>query len=277
MMYSILRPCLLLMAVVGFVSVATQPLKAVVIFSDDFESYALGSDLIGQGGWQAISGSKPVFIGKGGEDPATSYPNAGLPTKAISGENYFAGVEYIGITKFNHPIPALDPSKDYSFVINTWNKGAAAGAANFGLTSGSDVDALYWRSDYFAATWTLEGSLLGGSGSLTTPVLAETRSHDGLLRVDIDADMNTVEAFFDFNVGNGWTSMGTLPISDAAIAAIDGIGGRHDTSTGNLPFDVDNVLLTTPDVIPEPSTMLLIFGFALTGLCRGVSGRDVKR
>ena len=239
------------------VSLAAVPVHASILFEEDFESYALGSHLNGQGGWTAnadnsityvivtstYTGTNAVSSGNNIADAAMSHA---FDTTAADGQTVYVGLDF-----------------DYD-----------AGATNFYWVLASD-DADYWNSG--GATFSNSGSPTtrarnynssGGFNASYTPygdparIVIEISASGGL---GTNYDITKV-----WSSDNDYGSYISSITGDIAIDALDTFFARRGSDTNGNRVFIDNIVVATTfdeaALIPEPASLLLLTGAGLFGL-----------
>jgi len=81
--------------------------RADNLLTENFESYAVGSDLNGQGGWIGYNGAGATFV-LGGADPALIASGSPLLSQFLNGHNDSSGT----LSDYARSLPhALDPNQ----------------------------------------------------------------------------------------------------------------------------------------------------------------------
>ena len=234
-------------------SVYSVTAHAAVLFQEDFEAYALDSQLNGQGGWTAdttnantykivtstYTGSKAVDSGNNVSEAAMSHA---FDTTAAAGETIYLGLDF-----------------DYS-----------AGATNFYWVMASD-DADYFNSA--GATFSNSGTPTArarnysSSGGFNAPYT--NYGDPARIVIEISASGGLGSSYDTTRV---WSSDSESYIStivgDTGVNALDTFFARRGSDTNGNRVFIDNIVVATTfdeaALIPEPSS--LMSGTALLGL-----------
>lgn len=200
-------------------------------FFEDFDSYATGSQMHGQGGWKgwdnnsawsaptsaaySVSPRNSVEIG-GSADLVHEFTEAG-------GKYTFTVQQFI---------PDGSTGQNYFILLNQYNDG---GPYDWSVQLNCNMDTGQIISDF------------GGGASL--PI----QWHRWVeLKFDIDLDANTIDEYYDgaLLASHVWDDTG-----NNTLGAIDLFGNGAD------PIYYDNI-----SVIPEPTSLWLLLGAAVIGL-----------
>ncbi len=186
--------------------------------NDTFDTYANGSGLIGQGGWQGWAGTVPP--------PEGFVSNAQKCTPANSLRLRLAS----GVATSNTDVVQVHAITGGKWVYSakTYAPSASAGTAYFILLN-----------TYPAFDWSLDLGMNLTTNTVTTieagtipQALVEDQWVD--VRVNIDLDANTQEIFY------GCTSMGTIPWSPLGLNTLQALDLYSDSTD---EFYYDNVKL----------------------------------
>lgn len=255
--------------------------EANLLFSEAF-NYSSGVDLGGQvnpGNSTAWSGGNSVLaIGSGN----LTYP--GLQDQGGNDLIYTSGTA--SSTTYNTYSAVTSGSVYFSFLIDATTLPTANNylmALNPGTTTpGGSGDAL---SLYVGASGT--GYKIGvrttggGTGAAYAPeVLALNSSYFIVAELTLGSP-NAVSLFFDPTPGGSQPGTpDSTQTSSTAIASVDDIGFKAQSSAAAGDFAIDNLLIgtawadVTPSAVPEPGS----FGFIGAGLIAAVYGRRlIKR
>lgn len=234
-------------------SILSASVQATVLFEEDFEAYAVDSQLNGQGGWTAdttnantykivnstYTGSKAVDSGNNVADAAMSHA---FDTTAANGETIYLGLDFdfsAGATNFYWVLASDDADYFNSAGATFSNSGTpTTRARNYNGTTGFNAS---YTSYGDPARIVIEISASGGLGTNydTTRVWSS----------DTESYISTI-------VGN------------TGVNALDTFFARRGSdSNGNRVF-IDNIVVATTfneaALIPEPSSLMT--GAGLVGL-----------
>lgn len=164
-------------------------------WSDNFDSYALGSGLHGQGGWEGWEGN-PAADAYVSDAFAMSTPHSVeiTPTSDIVQPFAEAGGQWV-LSGYNY-IPSGSTGEQYFIVLNTYG----VGVHNWSLQILFDSDA---------------GTVTVAEGTGATAIVNDMWVE---VRVEIDLDMNTQDIYYNGMLLDSipWTSTGAM-----AIGALD--------------------------------------------------------
>lgn len=163
-------------------------------WSDDFDSYALGSGLIGQGGWEGWEGS-PAADAFVTDVQAYSAPHSleCIPTTDIVQEFSEISGEWI-MTAYCY-IPTASTGLQYFIMLNTYD----------GVTSTFDWSVqVEFDSD--------GGTVTDYYSSAVTPIINDQWVQ---MRVEINLDLNLYDLYYNdtFLASNAWQSTGVNEIA----------------------------------------------------------------
>ena len=229
-----LRVVVMVLAIVGVSSVASA------VFTEDFDGYATGSQLHGQGGWKGWD-NDPTWSAPTSDTHSVSPNNSaeiGGTADLVHEFNVAGGVWQLSTMQY---IPDGGTGQNYFILLNEYSDGGPydwSVQLNFDLTAGLVI------SDN------------GGGASL--PITYDQWVE---LKFDIDLNANTVDEYYggvllSSHVWDGFNASNT-------IGAIDLY------SAGASPVYYDDLRLISPTPIPAPGAMLLgSIGVGLVGWLR---------
>jgi hypothetical protein len=224
--------------------------SAGTVWSDDFDSYATGSGLDGQGGWSGWDGGALAAIAS--DDTAVSDPNSGKAFQyddmvheysgITSGSGTYIAWQYIPSTHQGEGTTE-DPFETYFILMNKYTLASKGWSIQIGFNL-------------------MDGSIHDDQspGVETLTILWDQWVE---IKVDFDLEANTFTTYYGGNVlGTGGVWYDPLnPDHEKALAAVD-----LWADDGGNPVYYDNMSLSyTP--IPEPSVFLLA-GVGLLALLR---------
>lgn len=212
---------------------------AGVIFSENFDSYAAGSNLSGQGGWSG--------------DALTVGPSAGLGSSSALGTTGSGGT--LNFTA--HGLAALSATKKTTLSYDAF---AVSGSHDSGaFFSGAAGILGGWFLDVISGGWSFDAR--GLSGSLgDVQVFSATINKPVTLKIIVDPV--ALDVFGLGNFGSGFVETTHYSIDPTVLAKIDGVTIFEDYR-GTLGVDIDNISVSIPDStggggVPEPASLLLL-------------------
>lgn len=230
----------------------TQNALAFTPFSEDFESYVAGSDLIGQGGW--VSG----FPGSVTPVMAGTY----LSGNVLDGRTGLGGAENV----VGRDIDSLDPDQITVLSFDAYATTDSPRSDNTTIYLGDDpgtgiTRSLGWVADnqsgpgwIFAVDNFVDFAVAGG---YDTPVT---------MRVVVDGIANETYGTYDF--GSGPLETPRFAVTDADIALFDSLYIYFD-HRAVLGMEIDNISVAP---VPVPAAALLL-GSGLACLFGGIRRR----
>ena len=240
----------LMLAILCVFMVFTLPASASLIFSEDFESYAPGSSLSGQGGWVGDM----MYVNNG------SY---------MTGSNVLDGRDDIGVNMFSVSRNSFGASLDNAAVSTmTFDAYATSSvpithASGVGLDNAAGGSLAAWFTGRDNATGLL-GWSFEVSGLLdTTAYVRYGGGYDEIVTMGIVVDGIANEIYGTYSYASGGYGETThYAVTDAQIdelnAAVIYVDYRPPTTSTYLGEtyaggEFDNLM-----VIPEPATLALI-------------------
>ena len=204
---------------------------------DDFDSYATGSQLHGQGGWKGWDNDSTWTAPTSGAQSFSAPNSAEIGGNAdlvheyseVGGQVQFSTMQYI---------PSNAAGQSFFLLLNEYNDGGPydwSVQLNFDLTVGQVVSDL--------------------GGGATAPIVRDNWVE---LLFDIDLDANTVDEYYN----------GSLLASHQWDDTLSNTFGAVDLfGNGASPIYYDNMSLAEPsgEVVPEPASIVLA-AFGLLGL-----------
>jgi len=218
--------------------------------SDNFNSYAAGP-LVGNVGspWVAYSGTTPNNVNASGQDVVTDLnsQDVGLPigNSPHSNDVIYAGFDVDQTTmtaNINSYFSHFKDGSTFNFFGRVWVSNSAPGTVKFGITnSGAYSNAVYFSSAVATGTWNrliLEMDQTGAS--------LQSSLWLGPINDNNPADFTQILA-------NDGTTASGMGFSQFALR-------QASSSTGAGIELLDNLIVGTTftDVVPEPSTVLLV-------------------
>ena len=201
---------------------------AMAQYSENFDGYATGSQLHGQGGWKGWD-----------NDPAWSAPTSDLHSVSPANSAEIGGMADL-VHEFNVAggawefstmqfIPDGSTGRNYFLLLNEYSDG---GPYDWSVQLSCELDTGTIMSDF------------GGGASL--PIKYGQWAE---LKFDIDLDANTVDEYYDgdFLATHQWDDTGSN-----TIGAVDLFGN------GASPIYYDNI-----NLVPEPTSLVMLLGSGL--------------
>lgn len=122
---------------------AATPATATTLFQEDFENYAVGSNITGQGGWVPDYVNSAINVGNG----------IFLPTKVLNGLARTNSAQNFSARPLGF---AFDPSRTTTFAFDAYAKSGATHNGVIGLGNSSIpvfvFGGPYWQNDFFQGT-----------------------------------------------------------------------------------------------------------------------------
>jgi len=259
---------LIAIAFLGAIGLSVQTANASLIFSDDFNGYtdgALGSSDINPGTSTGWSGGSASITVASGTLSYTGLTTAG--TNMLSIANGTAGSVYT--TYANQTSGQIF----YSFLFEPTTVDSANTyftALNPGTTapggSGDAIDAYYYSNGKIEVRGNAQSASAGSGAALTIGttylIVEELNLSTGAGSLWIDPNSSSF---------GGSAPTPTATLSSLTATAIDNIGFKAQTGTGD--FDIGDVLIGTTwaDVTPTPEPSVLALagaGLGLVGMLR---------
>ncbi|WP_300340871.1 hypothetical protein [Accumulibacter sp.] len=231
-------------------SLVATPVAATTLFQENFEVYAVGSTVTGQGGWVPDYVNSTLNVGNG----------TFLPTKVLNGLAPTNG----GQNFSTRPLGlGLDPNLITTLSFDAYATSGGAHNALIGLAETTILNFAesgpYWQLDLSGPGgrgWRFYAGNLNGTpgdfihlvGGYNTPVK---------MSIVIDGVANGVYGVYDF--GGGPLQTPHYAVTDAQIATLNEVGVEFDFR-GTLGPELDNprVFDNVSAVVPEPGSALLV-------------------
>jgi hypothetical protein len=235
-----------------------SPVLAGVLYQEDFEAYAVGSNITGQGGWVPDYAYSAINVGNG----------AHLPTKVLNGllptndqQNYSA--RPLGFSLDPDAISTLsfDAYAVNAGGVHTHNALIGIGDSSIMLFNSGGI---YWAVERVGGGpdyhWAFFASSLTGTSTDIYNLPAGGYNTAVAMGIVIDGVANQVYGIYDFGAGPLETPR--YAVTDAQIATLDELGVEVDfrySYAGYVGPELDNLLLseTGGGQVPEPSTLSL--------------------
>lgn len=239
------------------IALAASNSRAQTIFQETFESYAIGGNLDGQGGWTGYNGTVP-----GGADPVLIDSGTPLPTRFLNGHNSTTGTE----SEFVHPLSrSLDSSQVTTLTFDAYSWSNSHNSwVGFYANNNPASPVLYWEADE-RLPGNMDGWFFGahqatGNNSNLVPVpgLINQITHFGIV---VDGTNDTVYGTYD--VGMGIQQTQAFSFTASQIASIQGItiGMDHRFGPQFTGAAFDNISVQ----VPEPGALALLAGLGVAG------------
>jgi hypothetical protein len=246
--------------VLSLLAADTLPVRGDTLFADNFESYAVGSDIYGQGGWTGgyYNGSglttppDPTLIASGGPF-SSQFLNGNL---AITGQQTF----------LNHALShALDSNEvtTHTFDAYAWN--VANDESHNSILGLGQYGATGWECEREGPEWIFDAHGITGKNSdlIYVPGGYNTLVHFSIV---VDGLNDTVYGTYDY--GNGVQTTPAFSVTPAQIAAIDQISISMDYRSGpgltGAAYDNIDVSAAT-SAVPEPNALVMLGGMLASG------------
>jgi len=233
-------------------SVLLSSANATVLFTEDFEDYALGSQINGQGGWTADSSytiETSSFTGTKAVESDNATANATLFnsfTAQAAGTTLYFGVDV------DYRVGSAN-----TYFMNLSDDGdlANSAGANFGASGG--VPTVGARNFFQAASSNDDGNPPARVEYGDPARIVITLSSSGANGVGV-YDTTTIWSSSTNSIISSYTHTTGVDVLDTFI------GSRGGDTSGNS-FVMDNIVIATTfseaATIPEPSTFALLAGF----------------
>lgn len=226
------------------------PIAATTLFQEDFESYAVGSNLTGQGGWVPDYVNSTLNIGNG----------TFLPGKVLNGLDRTNSAENITARPLGF---ALDPNRITTFAFDAYaSRGSSTHNASVGLGSSSISDfqysGVFWNAElYYSPTgsrWTFDVRALTGNSSA---LIVVSGGYDTPVKMSIVVDGVANEVYGIYDFGSGPQQTPHYAVTDAQIATLNEVGVHFDFRNWR-GAEIDNLRVFDNVGVPEPGTALLL-------------------
>lgn len=224
--------------------------NSAVLFGDNFESYAPGSNVNGQGGWFSNSSSFQLL----------AKPVSQLGSQAIDGRLPIYNIQWM-----YHSLPAFDTNAittlsfdGYAFSGNppSTNSGVGLQSSTSSLLAGL---AVWWDVNRDSGGWTLDVRSLTGNASDRFVFLGHW---DEIAHFKLVLDGVSNELYGIANFGGPDLFTPKYSISDSQIASLSTLTVFQDYqfNIGRQGAAFDNVLASSAVAsVPEPNTYVLFF------------------
>jgi len=240
---------------------AAAPVAATTLFQEDFETYAAGTSLAGQGGWYQVPGLTAPMMLSVGPNLGTVFADGGIRT----GDGSYTGAS---ISSVQHSFGGINPSLTTTVSLDafasTSYRSHASGAY---LTSSSPGAYVGWSADWYdtlnrgQAKWQFATSsgpaqqILGGFDERV------------LLEIVLDAPNNEVYGRLTSSAGTVETTH--YSFTSSQIVSLTELGLTQDfRDRSYLGVEMDNIRVgDAVPAIPEPGTITLVL-LGLLGLGR---------
>lgn len=229
-----------------------------VIFSDNFNSYAAGSNLNGQGGWTVdnsyISGNDIVRLSN----------SALLNNGSVVIDGRADGIENISFAL--HALPsALSTTAITTFTFDAYATTTSPATQNTGAGFGKtalpvkDNTFAYWGADSATPRWYFDARLVSNQSS----VYSVTSSYNQVVHFGVVVDGPAGKIYGIYDLGLGYQQTPLYDIAAGTIASLDAVTFHIAYGSSGAGGEFDNFSV---QAVPEPSTYALWGGIvALLG------------
>lgn len=239
-----------ILAVCAVCACYNTPLLGGIIFQEDFESYSVGSNLIGQGGWTTTVSNAPLNINSG----------TNLGSKVADGHQALSGESTV-----LQNVGALSLSSVTTLSADVYAYGTSPVTFNTGmfLASTNNIPQVKWSALPFnTKTWRFSGN------DFTEELF--TVGFDEAINLSIVIDGPNLETYGIIQHSGGTTETSRFTLPESTITGLDHIWISTDyRNTGQYQgAEWDNILLSST-AVPEPSSFLaLSVGVIVVCSCR---------
>jgi hypothetical protein len=235
-------------ALMGVIAAAcAERASAGIIFSENFESYAPGSNIVGQGGWVADP-AVPSSVG-------TVNPGTFLPTKVLDGRAPTGpGQQNI----VNHEL-SIDPNAITTLTFDAYASTIPTASRNadvFFRQAGSGTNQALWHTETAAHLGGPKWSLIVDAGFHVT--FDVPGGYDTPVRMGIVLDGIADEIYGLYDFGGGFLETPHYAVDPARLAMFDTVQILADHRSGVNGMEVDNILVVDNNAVPEPASWLLL-------------------
>lgn len=245
--------------VVGIGALSATHVAAGTLLHDDFESYAPGSNLVGQNGWtDEFGGVFTIQI-----DPGT-----GLPTQVVNGRHPYFNIH----TAIKQLPRAFTSSETVTLSFDGYGSSIFPPSTNsgVGLLAGpglsNPVGGIWWDINNDSGGWSLDARGISGDFTDLSKRFTIAGHYDELGRFSIVLDGAAGQVYGIADFGTGPIETPHFSVSGAAIAALDKVMIFQDyqINRNRLGAEFDNISITAIPAVSEPGGVaLLVAGLAL--------------
>jgi hypothetical protein len=231
----------------------TSVAQASTLFSEDLESYAAGSDIVGQGGWLRSYGSAPVKVNNLG--PLSTSVIDGINSITPGAQNIILHPIAGGLPTGEIAIASFDAYATSSGSFNSW-----AGLSGGGDPGDLDVSIVWDFNLRDIGGWGLEIRQYAFGISPITFAVPGGANLPAKFTIDIDPLLNQAWGTYDY--GSGPIATPHFSVAPGFASALGNFNIGFDWR-GAKGIQVDNIVVRTPDTVPLPATpTLLLIGWA---------------
>jgi len=242
-----LTVCLLAVLIAGVGSA-----QGTILFSEDFESFAAGSNLNSQGGWSGLNpggGASVMIVDHGAYLTGSQVLNGQAP----QGDGWVNAVGHAVTPLLSTNVSVLHFDAYATTTPLTFNTGVGLGAKPNPFGADPQSFMVYWYASETGPGWVFDTRLIGGDLQLITGGYDEPVH----LQIVIDGPANETYGIIE-GAALGRIETAHRAVSVAQIESLDAVSMFVDNNLNREGAEYDNLLL-----VPEPTTLSLL---ALGGL-----------
>ena len=233
-------------------TLVASPVAAATLFEENFEAYAVGSSVTGQGGWVPDYVNSTLNVGNG----------SFLPSKVLNGLDPANGDENISARPLGF---AFDPNRITTFSFDAYATSDGTHNAQIGLGNSSilhfALSGPAWtpygvpRFGLPGPHWHFDAGAITGVPSNFVDLLG---GYDTPVRMSIVVDGVAKEVYGVYDFGSGAQQTPHYAVTDVQIATLNEVGVYFDFRGGRGP-ELDNLrVFDNVPSVPEPSIAVLM-------------------